>query len=317
MKPAAKGFVSGVVVVIAVLIVFAISIPNLLRVNQHALRPGQVGPFMQRGEVGDEEKTGGGGGGGVYRIAPGTVYASERLIIRNGDMEIAVDDVAGNWERVTALAQQFGGYVERSSLTGAEARSQNAEIILRVPAAKLDEVRAAVRKLAQHVDSDSVEAKDVTREYVDLDARLRNAKASEEQYLAILKRATAVKDIVEVTDKLGEIRGQIEQLQAELKLLSSQIEMSTLTVKLHPVAEAQIAGIYWRPWLNLKSAGRDLGQGLANFADFVVYVVVLLPLIALWAIAIVLALVIVWRLGRFVWKRLLRPRVAGFESPKS
>ena len=272
-------------------------------------------PAKQHDQVLDEEKTGGGARDGVYRMAPGTVYASDRMIIRTGDMEVAVDDVAANWERVTALAQQFGGYVERSSLTGTEARSQNAEIVLRVPAGKLDDVRAAVRKLAQHVDSDSVEAKDVTREYVDLDARLRNAKASEEQYLAILKRATAVKDIVEVTDKLGEVRGEIEQLQAQLKLLSSQIEMSTLTVKLHPVAEAQIAGVYWHPWLNLKSAGRDLGQGLANFADFIVYVIVLLPLIALWIGVIVLALVIVWRLGRFVWKRMLWPRVV--DAPKA
>jgi uncharacterized protein DUF4349 len=311
MKPAAKGFLWGVVGAIVVLVLAAIAIPSLLAARGSARGVYHSSVSDRNAPPMSEDKA----GGYMFNAEPGTVYAADRMIIRNADMELAVEDVADTSRRIAGLAQQYGGFVERSSLTGVESGSQSAEVVLRVPAAKLDQARDAVRKLAQHVDADSVEAKDVTREYVDLDARLRNAKASEEQYLAILKKATAVKDIVEVQDKLNDVRGDIERLQGELKLLSSQIEMSSLTVKLHPIAEAQVGGIYWHPWLNIKSAGRDLGQGLANFVDDVLYIVILLPLIVLWIALVLFVIWIVWRIGRTLWRRMRPP--TGFTSPKA
>ena len=313
MKPAAKGFVWGVAAVILVVLVLAITIPTL---NQARIAhyDGRVISQQPQSTVLTSDTGSGAGEEKIHvDLSPGTVFASDRMIIRTGEMELAVDNVPDATARLAALAQQLGGYVEKSSLTGAEPRSQGAEIVLRVPAGKLDEAREAVRKLSKHLDSDSVAAEDVTRQYVDLDARLRNARALEAQYLDILKKAGNIDDIVQVTEKLNEVRGQIETMQSELKVLSNQIEMSTLSVKLHPVAEAQIAGVYWHPWVNIKSAGRDLGQGLANFTDGLIYFVIMLPLIALWVATYGFGAWIVWRIGRVLWRRLRAQ--AGMVSP--
>ena len=78
-----------------------------------------------------------------------------------------------------------------------------------------------IRKLGLRVENEKIAAEDVTRQYVDQDASIRNLRAEEAQYLTILKRATTVKDMLAVTENLSEVRGQIEQQQAEFNALSS------------------------------------------------------------------------------------------------
>jgi peptidoglycan hydrolase CwlO-like protein len=90
-----------------------------------------------------------------------------------------------------------------------------------------------VRAIAKSVEQDVVEARDVTREYVDREAALHNARAEEQQYLLILKRAASVKDVLEVSSKLAEVRAHIDELQTDLRSLHSQGDMSLLTIKRH------------------------------------------------------------------------------------
>jgi len=103
---------------------------------------------------------------------------------------------------------------------------------VRIPAKYFDEARTQVRRIAKAVEQDTIEARDATREYVDKEASLRNARAEEAQYLAILKRAAAVKDILEVSSKLAEVRGRIDESEADLRFLHHQVEMSLLTTNI-------------------------------------------------------------------------------------
>jgi hypothetical protein len=74
--------------------------------------------------------------------------------------------------------------------------------------------------VAARVDREEIKSEDVTRQYVDIDARLRNMRAEEERYLEILKRAATVKDTLDVTQHLADVRGRIEQAQGEMNLLT-------------------------------------------------------------------------------------------------
>ena len=98
----------------------------------------------------------------------------------------------------------------RSQTNGAQ-DATNATLTIRVPAARFAEVEAEIRKLGLRVEGEQMEAEDVTRQYVDQQARLRNLHAQEAQYLAILKQARSVKDILDVSEKLNGVRGEIEQ----------------------------------------------------------------------------------------------------------
>jgi archaellum component FlaC len=103
---------------------------------------------------------------------------------------------------------------------------------IRVPAEKLDEVRTQIRKLSLRVESESIDAQDVTKQYVDQEARLRNLRVQEQQYLGILRKAATVKDTLEVSDKLNEVRGAIEERQAEFEALSKQVETVAINITL-------------------------------------------------------------------------------------
>jgi hypothetical protein len=96
----------------------------------------------------------------------------------------------------------------------------NASLTIRVPAARFAEVGAEIRKLELRVESEQLEAEDVTKQYVDQHAHLRNLRAQEAQYLTIMKQAKTVKDTLDVSEKLNGVRGEIEQQQAEFEALS-------------------------------------------------------------------------------------------------
>jgi uncharacterized protein DUF4349 len=78
----------------------------------------------------------------------------------------------------------------------------------------------------------------VTRRYVDQGASIRNLRAEEAQYLAIMQQASTVKDMLAVSEQLSGVRGQIEQQQAEFNALSRQIETVAIAVSLRTESEA-------------------------------------------------------------------------------
>jgi hypothetical protein len=171
-----------------------------------------------------------------------------------------------------------------------------------VPAAKFDDVRIQIRKLGLRVENESIEAQDVTRQYVDQEARLRNLCAEEQQYLGILRKAATVKDTLEVSDKLNEVRGAIEERQAEFEALSKQVETIAINVNLQAEADAQVLGLNWRPLYQLKIAAREGLGGLADYAASMTAFVFYLPTVLLWLLTILAGAAIGWRILHWAGK---------------
>jgi hypothetical protein len=227
--------------------------------------------------------------------------AAGRKLIRTSSLELVVQHPAEVADKITALAESLGGYLVSSDGGGQSAVS--GMLTIRVPSARFEEAREAIRKLGLRVDSEKVDAQDVTRQYVDQDASIRNLRAEEAQYLAILKQAGTVKDMLFVTEKLSEVRGQIEQQQAEFNSLSRQIETVSLSVSLRTEAEAQTFGLNWRPGYQLKVALRDGLESLANYATAMMTILFYLPATLLWVGTIVIGAVIGWRTVRWAGQR--------------
>ena len=276
-------------------------------------RPRNSMPASSRPEtLGDFNHSGGSGRGEGYGQAPASVSVAlassgqsepldARKIIRNGSLELLVNDVGQSIAKIGSLVTALSGFVEKSTQTNSGGHS--ASITVRVPSARLDQAITQVKGLATTVDRESVEVRDVTREYIDLDARLRNAQAEETQYLQILKRATTIKDTLEVTEKLSDVRSRIEQMQGEMKFLTSQIDMSTLEISLRSEADAAVAGIHWRPLRQAKIAVTEMVSGLADWADSVIAFFINLPLIAVWFLSLVALFWVAIRILKTVWGR--------------
>jgi hypothetical protein len=225
----------------------------------------------------------------------------EHKLIRNGALDLIVKSPTESAEQIRALAEGVGGFLVSSQTTGGPGAA-SASLVIRVPAGHFEEVRAGIRKLGVRVESESFEAQDVTREYVDQEARLRSLRAQETQYLAIMKRAVSVKETLEVSEKLSGVRGQIEQQQAEFNALSKQVETVAISMSLHTEADVSVFGLNWRPLYQLKMSAREgvlaLSTYVAAMAAFLFY----LPAILLWLATILAGVAIGWRLVK--WARL-------------
>ena len=276
------------------------------RVMQYATTA-QDSTTSSSGYLGRPSQGGGGGGGdgihGTRRLVAAQLETNNasRKIVRNGSLDLVVGDVDQAGNKIRGIIDGMGGFVEKSTQTNTGGHA--AVMSVRVPAEKLEQTISQIKSMAITVDREEVEARDVTRDYVDLDARLRNAQAEEARYLDILKRATTIKDTLEGAEKLSKVRGRIEQLQGEIKYLTTQIDMSALQISLQAEAGSTVLGIHWRPLRQAKVAVGDMISGLADWADSVIAFFINLPLILLWIASIVALIVVAIRILRFCWRK--------------
>ncbi len=233
--------------------------------------------------------------------APSDDNSPGRELVRTASLDLVVQHPAAAADKIRALAKRLGGYLETSQVSG-DPDSPSASLTIRVPAARFEAARADIRKLGLRVEDEKVDAQDVTKQYIDQGARLRNLQAEERQYLAILKRAATVKDTLEVSGKLDEVRSAIEQQQAEFDALSRQTETVAIAVTLSAEADAQVFGLHWRPLYRLKMAARQGLEGLGAYLSSMTSLVFYLPTILLWFATVLIGTALVWRILRRCWR---------------
>lgn len=225
-----------------------------------------------------------------------------QLIVRTGAITLVVKDVPAAVIAARNAIVALGGYVSGDTAQGGE--NPSAEVIYRIPVARFEDARAALKALALHVVSEQSQSSDVTGQAVDLAARLDNLRVTEAALQAIMAKAVKIADVLDVQTQLTDVRGQIEELTAQQTLLTNQAALSTLTVDFGidvPATTATSAG--WNPGQIVDQASATLlglGQNLAGAA--IVFVIVGLPvLIGLGILALLLGGI--WRLVRRLRRR--------------
>ena len=177
-----------------------------------------------------------------------------RQVIANANISLVVADAATALSGVEQIVSELGGYVADMDLSKGrydESDVLRGSLTLRVPSAGLEEALDLLQALATDVNYLNVNRQDVTDQYSDLDAQLRNLRATETELLALLtevrERPNAkVEDILAVHRSLTQIRGEIEMLQGRKNLLDNQIDFSTIWVELIP--DSVFRPIVEEPW---------------------------------------------------------------------
>lgn len=250
----------------------------------------------------------GGGAGGAADGSVTTAYdqgrnataagGAELKMIKTGSVTLEVDSIEASVESARAAIVGLGGYVASTQISNNPGYTF-ASITYRIPADRWDEALAALRGIAREVLDEQTGIVEVTAQVVDLEARLRNLKATETQLLAILEKATRITDILEVQVQLTDVRGQIESLTAELGRLEDQVALGTLTVQFTlPVVAVEEATEGWDVGKIVDGAVAaliGLGQGLVALAIWLV--VVALPVLVVGSLLLAIAARIGRRLG--------------------
>ena len=158
----------------------------------------------------------------------------DRKMIMVATVNLSAENVSGAFEDVANIAAGAGGFVSSSSF-GHNGDRETASVTIRVPSDRYQDALNRVRKLGE-VRDEQASSNDVTEEYTDLQSRLRNLKATEEQYIGFLARATDIGQVLQVQDRLNQTRAEIEQVQGRINLVEHQTDLATITVHLDPPA---------------------------------------------------------------------------------
>jgi hypothetical protein len=163
--------------------------------------------------------------------------ASEgRKIVRTGQLALSVDAFEPVREKIDALVQSAHAFVADSQVVHVQGRATEATIVLRVPTDGYESLVAALGKLGT-IDNESSKADDVTDQWVDVTARLTNARKLEGRLIELAaKDAGNVSQLLEVESKLGEVREEIERYEGQLHVLDDQVSLSTLTLHVTTLA---------------------------------------------------------------------------------
>jgi hypothetical protein len=155
-------------------------------------------------------------------------FRDDAKIIRTGSLSLRVTDLDASVRAGRDAIRAMGGYVGASRQTN-DGDASTASIAYRIPAASWDDALDALRRLGT-VLGEETDAVEVTGQIVDLQARIRNLRASETALQQIATTATKITDVLEVEKRLTEVRGQIEQLDAQRADLEDRAGYGTLTV---------------------------------------------------------------------------------------
>ena len=229
----------------------------------------------------------------------------DRQIIQNGSLSLVVKRAEDAIQGVREIATRLTGFVDNANIYETGEDKKAGTITIRVPSKDFNEAMTAIKSLAIKVERESVSARDVTQQVVDLDIRLKNMKAEEEQYRTILKSAEKIEDILNVTQRINNVRQRIESLQGQKDYLSRQVGMSTITVSVVSEADVKVLGVVWSPFAVVKEAVRDGLQSIVNYVDSLIFILFSLPAFALWIATVVFVFWFGWKvivcIKRKIW----------------
>jgi hypothetical protein len=187
----------------------------------------------------------------------GNAMRDDAKIIRTGSLQLDVADVRDALQKGRDLATGFGGYIGASQQYR-DGDSITANVSYRLPVERWEDALDAFRALGDPI-GEQTDAIEVTDQIVDLDARIRNLKASETALVRHAAEAVRIADLLEIESRLSDVRGQIEQLTAQQKNLVDRAAYATLDVTYGTeIAAVTKAASDWDPKAEADRAGASL-----------------------------------------------------------
>ena len=225
----------------------------------------------------------------------------DRLVIQTAALTMVVSDPVEKVAAIRQMAEAMGGYVVASyiyqSSYGDGLTTDNATITVRVPSDRLSDALEDIKADAVEVRSENITGEDVTAQYVDLESRLRNLEAAEEQLTEIMDSANRTEDVLAVYSQLVSVQGEIEMVKGQMQYYEESAAFSSISAELiADVAAQPIETGGWQPQGTLKAAVEALVRALQWLVDAAIWVVIyVLPIVLLIALPIYVVVRVVRR----------------------
>lgn len=230
---------------------------------------------------------------------------SNRMIVKNADIRLLVEDTNTAIDRTTQIVGDAGGYIVSSRVWYQDYGGHQlkyASVTLGVPVDEFEKALSRLRGLAIEVRDETASGDDVTDQYVDLQSQLTNLEATRERVKSFLDDAKTVDEALRINQELSSLESQIEQIKGRMNYLNDRSAFSTITINLEPELPEleplpQPVPAAWNPGVVLEDAVKVLTVAYQGIAEFVIWLfVVILPILLPPAL-------ILWALGRLVTRK--------------
>ncbi|HEV3332809.1 MAG TPA: DUF4349 domain-containing protein [Bryobacteraceae bacterium] len=273
----------------------------------------EVAPLLQQGRVaqltapparqGQQGQGGSAGGIGPLEVVPLQVDIARAripLVIRTAQITLTTPDFAKTRASLDDILKRHGGYLGNLTIGAPADSGQTLQATLRVPAPQLDAALAEIRKLGR-VETEQQGGEEVTQQMVDLEARLSNARNTEQRLNDILRRSAGkIADVLAVEVQIDRVRGEIERMEAERKNLGDRVNFATLEVRINEEYKAHLAVAAPSTFSRLRNAAVE---GYRNVVDSLAALGMFLlsygPVVVFWAAVLFFP-------ARYAWRRLRR-----------
>jgi Domain of unknown function (DUF4349)/Putative zinc-finger len=276
------------------------------RLSRPTAAPGatpQAGGGGGHGSIGKLQKN---GGLDLYQLeddTSGVPTVNGPMIVRTAELEVFTKEFEKARAGVDEILKRRHGYVGELNVNTPAGSARSLTGTLRVPASQLDATLADIRGLGT-TQKESQGGEEVTQQYVDLQARLANAKHTEQLLTDILRERTGkLSDVLAVEMQISRVRGEIEQMEAQRKNMKNQVDFATLTVTFTEEYKEQLKAVPPSTGTQFRNAAVE---GYRSLVDGIISVLLWLlsagPTLLVWAAILFFPV-------RYLWKK-LRPKFA-------
>lgn len=206
----------------------------------------------------------------------GPPAAAARLLIYHADVRLKTTAMPHAAASLDSLVRHSGGYLSAATETRSDGEWRQ-ETTIRVPPAQFQLLLSGLASLGT-IEEKKLSTDDVTAEHADVAARLQAKRAVERQYTALLAKAQKIKDILDIEEKLGEVREEIEATESRLKTLNDEVAYSTITLTLYQLLPQSVPDA---PVVSLGSRAVE-----AFYDGWQLFVSLLLGLLYLWPLVL-------------------------------
>lgn len=213
----------------------------------------------------------------LARIVP----VDKKKLIKDGQISIRSKDIVAAKKRIDDLIKKFKSYYDAEEFKN-DSKSISYELKLRIPSSGFEDFVSALEGGKDEIISKSIQSRDITEEYVDIEGRLNTKKEFMRRYKELLTKAGTVKDILSIEENIASLQEEIESREGRLRYLGDQVEYSTLDLTIYKLKEY----VYRAKESDRFSerAKNSLGKGWASIVDFVIWTIKAWPLLLLIAL---------------------------------
>jgi len=210
-------------------------------------------------------------------LTQSSISNSDKRIQRNANLNIEVKSINESIDKLNNIISSFGGEIISSNKGGFDYGQPYANIRLRVLSENLDSILIEFKKLSSKVISENIYTNDVSEEFIDIEARLKIMKSTENRFNDLLSKSEKIEEIIQVEKELMRIRGDIESLEGRLNYLTKTTDTSEINLNLNE--QIPITGESWKINEEFKEAFKNLLGFAKSLTNFVINVIVFIPVI--------------------------------------